>query len=259
MKTSDKELDDLFTSKLHDFEVEPAANLWQNISTELDRKPKRKSIVLGLRIAAGILIVLSAGLLLLLKNEPAKTNLPKKVAKVVLQKIDPNINQIASLGDKKSTLLLSVKNKVIKEASPKKGKSKVIVTKPTIVQKPENELISIQTSAQNKPEAEPVISKNNAVESRVALVPDVSVSLKPQPEIEVPIKTVVKPSMFSSENNTVKVKHKRIRSIGDVVNLVMAKVDKRQDKLIQFSDADDGEESNVTGINLGIISIKKEK
>ncbi|RYE28502.1 MAG: hypothetical protein EOP42_16695 [Sphingobacteriaceae bacterium] len=56
-----------------------------------------------------------------------------------------------------------------------------------------------------------------------------------------------------------KVKHKHIRSFGDVVNLVMAKVDKREDKLIQFTDTDDGDESTVTGINLGIINIKKEK
>ncbi len=259
MKTSDKELDNLFASKLHDFEVGSAANLWQNISAELDRKPKRKSIVPGLRIAAGIVVVLSVGLLFLRKTELTKTNLPKKAAKVVLQKIDPSITQIASLDDKKSILLLSVKNKVIKEASPKKGKSKVIFTKPEIVQNSENEPVSIQTLAQNKPEAEPIISKDNTVESRVALVPDVSVSLKLQPEIDIPQKTVVKPSMFSAENNTVKVKHKRIRSIGDVVNLVMAQLDKRQDKLIQFSDADDGEESNVTGINLGFISLKKEK
>lgn len=259
MKTSDKGLDDLFASKLHDFEVRPAANLWQNISAELDRKPKRKSIVPGLRIAACILVVLSAGLLFLQKIDPAKTNLPKKAAKVVLQKIDPTLTQIASLDDKKNILLLSVKNKVIKEASLKKGKSKVIVTKLKIIQKPETELVSIQTLGQNKPEAEPVISKNNTVGSRVALVPDVSVSLKPQPEIDIPQKTVVKPSMFAAENNTTKVKHKRIRNIGDVVNLVMAQLDKRQDKLIQFSDADDGEESNVTGINLGFISLKKEK
>lgn len=259
MKTSDKELDNLFTSKLQNFEVGPAANLWQNISAELDRKPKRKSIIPVLRIAAGIVVVLSVGLLLLRKIEPVKINLPKKTAKVVLQKIDPASTQIVSLDDKSSMLLLSVKNKVIKEASPKKGKSKVIVTKPEIVQKSENESVSIQTLAQNKPDEEPIISKSNPVESRVALVPDVSVSLKLQPEIDTPQKTVVKPSMFSSENNKAKVKHKRIRSIGDVVNLVMAQLDKRQDKLIQFSDADDGEESNVTGINLGFISLKKEK
>lgn len=259
MKTSDKELDDLFSSKLHDFEVEPAANLWQNISAELDRKPKRKSIVPGLRIAAGVVVILSIGLLFLRKTEPVKTNLAKKTAKVVLQKIDPTLTQIKSLDDKNSMLLLSAKNKVVKEASPKKGKSKVIFTKPEIVPKLENELVSMQTLVQNKSEVEPVISKNHTVESRGALVPDVSVSLKLQPEIDIPQKAIVKPSMFSSENNTAKVKRKRIRNIGDVVNLVMSKVDKRQDKLIQFSDTDDGDESNVTGINLGFINLKKEK
>ncbi len=259
MKTSDKELDDLFASKLHNFEVEPTANLWQNISKELDRKPKRKSIIPGLRIAAGILVVLSVGLLFLRKNETVKNNLPKKTAKVVLQKIDSTLNQITNLGDKKSMLLLSAKNKVIKEALPKKSKSKFDIIKTGITQKPEIELVSTQTFAQNKLEAEPAISQNNPIQSRIALVPDVSVSLKPQPEMEVPKKTIVKPFMLATENNTIKVKRKRIRNIGDVVNLVISKVDKREDKLIEFSDSDNGDESNITGINLGIISIKKEK
>ena len=40
----DKEFDDQFRSKLDNFEVEPAAQVWQNIDTELsDRKKKASS------------------------------------------------------------------------------------------------------------------------------------------------------------------------------------------------------------------------
>jgi hypothetical protein len=49
----------------------------------------------------------------------------------------------------------------------------------------------------------------------------------------------------------------RIKSFGDLVNVVVAKVDKRKDKIIEFTDTD-GDESTITGINLGFVSIKKE-
>jgi hypothetical protein len=53
-------------------------------------------------------------------------------------------------------------------------------------------------------------------------------------------------------------KKRRIRSFGDLINVVVSKVDKRKDKLIEFSSKDD-DESLVTGINLGIIRVKKEE
>ena len=56
---------------------------------------------------------------------------------------------------------------------------------------------------------------------------------------------------------TVKPKHK-IKTFGDLVNVVVRKIDKRKDKLIEFTDVDD-DESTITGINLGVLKIKKEK
>lgn len=262
MKTSDKELDDLFNSKLNNLEIEPSAGLWENIVAELDQKPKKKSIIPILRIAAGIIVILSAGLLFLRKNEPVKNQLPKKLVKVELVKKNPATEQIKNLGDKKSMLLLTAKNMVIKEASAtKKSRSKAVFAKPLIDTKPETENTSTQLLAHNKPETnQQKLDDNQTIQARIAVVPDASVSLKPQPEIETLTKPLVKSQVLAAaDTRTEKVKRKRIRSFGDVVNLVMAKVDKREDKLIQFSDSDDGEESNVTGINLGIINLKKEK
>lgn len=257
MKTSDKELDDLF-AKLDNFEVEPSANFWQNIESELDKKPKKKSLIPALRIAAGIIVILSVGLLLLRKQETINNQLPKKIAKVELQKPDLIKNKIKNLSDKNSMLLLSAKNKVVKTASVK-SRNKLIVDKTFIQSKPEIEKNVIQNFSQVKPSSESENTKSNPNQTQIALVPDASVSLKPQPETEVLHPIIVKPPILTAATNPIKSKHKRIRSIGDVVNLVMAKVDKREDKLIQFTDSDDGDESNVTGINLGIINLKKEK
>jgi len=256
MKTSDKELDDLFAARLDSFEVEPSANLWQNIERELDGKPKKKSIIPTLRIAAGIVVMLSIGLIFLRKQEPVKNQLPKKIAKVELQKQDPSKTQIKNLDDKNSMLLLSAKNKVVKTASLK---VKIFTAKIFIQPKLKVEENTTQSLAQVKPNEELEDSKKKLSQPQIALVPDASISLKPKSETTLQLKPIVKPPEQLAANTTMKIKHKRIRNIGDVVNLVMAKVDKREDKLIQFTDSDDGDESTVTGINFGIINLKKEK
>ncbi|RYE24289.1 MAG: hypothetical protein EOP42_22425 [Sphingobacteriaceae bacterium] len=260
MKISDKELDDLFNSKLNNIEAEPSADLWDNIAAELDQKPKRKNLVPVLRIAAGIIVIFSVGLLFLRKDVPVENQLPKKLVKAKLQQQNPADKQIEKLGDKNSMLLLTAKNEVVKTVSAKR-KSKALFIKPLILTKPETENTSTQILAQTSAEIKPnpELQNNQFAQTRTAIVPDVSISLKPQPETEIPTKPFVKPQILAAANTSAKVKHKRIRSFGDVVNLVMAKVDKREDKLIQFSDSDDGDESNVTGINLGIINLKKEK
>ena len=57
-------------------------------------------------------------------------------------------------------------------------------------------------------------------------------------------------------------KHQQIvfRSFGGLINAVVGKIDKRKDKVIEFNDDDDDDDgATVTGVNLGIIKIKKEK
>jgi len=55
------------------------------------------------------------------------------------------------------------------------------------------------------------------------------------------------------------VKKRGIHNLGGLVNALISKVDKRQDKLIEFSDSDDDDaNSSLTGVNLGIIKIKRQ-
>ena len=52
-------------------------------------------------------------------------------------------------------------------------------------------------------------------------------------------------------------KRRGIHNFGDLVNIVVAKVDKRKDKAIQFSDSDD-DESTITSVNIGPVKINKD-
>jgi hypothetical protein len=263
MKTSDKELDELFSAKLNNLETEPDAATWNNIAAKLEEKPKTKSIIPALRIAAGVLVVLSVGLLLLRENEqPAKNNLPKKVAKVELQQEKPTINADKNVAEKKDILLLTSQNKAVQEVhADKRVSSKTILQLPKYSKTDLKMADEILAQTHQQPEKNDNGLTDRTVLASVAVVPDASTSLIIKSDEETLRFTPVKTQNLVPKTSTpvVASKRKGIRSMGDLVNLVMAKVDKRPDKLIEFTDNDDGDESNITGINLGIISIKKEK
>jgi pectate lyase len=48
----------------------------------------------------------------------------------------------------------------------------------------------------------------------------------------------------------------KIKSVGDLVNFVVAKVDKREEKIIKVSKTDEGD-NQITGINLGLFKFRK--
>jgi hypothetical protein len=52
-------------------------------------------------------------------------------------------------------------------------------------------------------------------------------------------------------------RNRKIKGVGGLVNFVIAQVDKREDKLIEFTESDEGTE--VSGINLGLLKIKSKK
>ncbi len=264
MKTSDKELDDLFQPKLNNLELEPDAAVWENIAAKLDGKTKKKSIIPTLRIAASVIVIFSVGLLLLRKNdELVKKPLPQKMVKVEVERENHSIHPKQNAEEQKGMLLLSAKNKVVKEAHISERNVKPTIVKPITNKKQEEDNSSTQTLAQNKPQQDQQESSESVqiASAKMAIVPDAATKLSVQPADEILQATSVKPQILTDKRSkpATVAKRKGIRNVGDLVNLVMAKVDKRSDKLIQFSDSDDGEESNVTGINLGIISIKKDK
>src|ERR1700733_1140743 len=71
MKMQDNEFDELFRSRLNDFEVGPSHDVWKTISLELNAGSRRKTLMPILSIAATILVLIAAGILFI----PQKTNL----------------------------------------------------------------------------------------------------------------------------------------------------------------------------------------
>ncbi|MGF7081863.1 hypothetical protein [Mucilaginibacter sp. UYCu711] len=251
MDMQDKEFDKIFNEKFEDFEVEPSAMVWDNIAGELDGKKAKPAIMPWLSIAATVLVVLTAGILFLQKGE--STDNQPKTKKLVANHVETPTT--------------------ITSASP----VETVTTKPaenveSTTPHQHNVVASINnTSAPVNNTAEPVIKTTETVKNdnpqliaavidpasthvSTATVPDVT--LAPQ-MLEVG-QQVEKPVMAAQ--STAPAKKRGIHNLGGLINVLVAKVDKREDKLIEFSDSDDDDNgSDLTGINLGLIKIKKQQ
>jgi hypothetical protein len=264
MSTHDNDLDALFRSKLDGFEAEPSAGVWANISQELHGAgDRRKRLMPLLRIAASVAILIAAGLLFIPRNKKVNHTQPA--------------NRL-------------VKNTIIKPS---------VITKPTTIQQPVNivtpvkQIIgvkyqqqiaaahqtkahqvivtAIQKQAVAAPDQTDALAAANSQQALMAavqtkvnvtkpVVPDSQVSLKAV-DVETDTKAAstlaaVNPAM-ADDAKPAPVKKRKARGFGGILNAMIGVVDKRQDKIIEFTDTDEGD--TITGINLGIVKIKKQK
>lgn len=263
MNMQDKEMDNLFRSKLEGFEAEPSAGVWANISHGLSgASSRRKSLAPFLRIAASIAILVTAGLLFLPKakvkmDQPGKklahtqyvTKAPSTQQTSVIVKINPVAQQ--------QIAAIQSRHQLVTAHHPAKiQQTNAIIIKEQPVTDPD------KTATIINDQQAPVIAKV-APQTPVshAVVPDAVLNNKPAddtPEF-IAKPAVVLASNTPAENDIAQMpaKKRRIHGLGGLINMVVASVDKRKDKIIEFTDTDEGD--TVTGINLGFVKVKKEK
>ncbi len=262
MNMQDKEFDDLFRSKLGDFEVQPSVQVWQNIDAELAGK-RKKSIFPMLSIAASVLILLTAGILFLPKKGTVKRNKPdtNAVAKVNPSVIKPeNVKPVTSSKSQQEELVAveTPVNTIMKANQPK--------IKTNAIEQKEQASTSVAKTEVIKHDDRPLIA-SAATPEQIEVVKQDLIEITEAPTLEIKpvadnsaISLPAQPVLASNQpaKTTKPVAKKRgIRSFGDIVNLVVAKVDKRKDKLIQFSDSDD-DESVITAVHLGALKVKRD-
>jgi hypothetical protein len=247
MKMQDKELDELFRSNLDDLEIKPSPNVWAGIDAELEKGRRKKGYITLLSIAASIIILFMAGYLFI----PQKTRLRSQA----------HLIGITVPTRKNAPVQVIVKNSYPNEinkpvakghaGNQNKVKSSTGQNDPTtadlILEKNDEQLASVNTSKTDIIIAE-LPDKNIQIASIQA------VQIKTPLTIEQP-KIAALP-VINDNSLAVKPKHTAL-SLGGIINAMVAKVDKRKDKIIEFTD-DDGE-SSITGVNLGIIKIKKDQ
>jgi len=252
MEMQDKEFDSIFSSKLNDFEVEPSKAVWQGINDGLGNN-NRKKVLPFLGIAASIIVVIAAGIVFLTqKATVVKPRVKNRVAVNHPAKVAPAVTAVKPQA-------IIVQHPVIAANTVAEPKH---VVKSNKVNVPVKRDIAIQQPTITQPQqqilASVVVTKNDVVQPKgidsanmIASVPTVH----PQPDKPAVIAATTVP--IEKPADTPPVKKHRIHTFGDMLNVVIAAVDKRKDKVIEFSNTD-GDESTITGVNLGVIKIKKE-
>ncbi len=252
---SDKELDKLFQQSFEGFEVQPSADSWQKISAELPEvhqiKKQRKLPIFWMAAASIIIIGVFA---VLFQNQPEKIQLRAKV-----QKSDSS-NLIVSAKNSSNQVKNSIQKQSLKATENSNIKTQISSDKPlqnnVSEDLPQTQfLASTQTEESSAKEA---IQKTTV--AGIKKVKNVTLSTLQVPVKEEALACAVEKEipnlagLEKTETNTFR--RNRVKNVGDLVNLVISKVDKRDDKIIEFKHEDDEESSSVTGLNLGIIKYK---
>lgn len=223
----DKEFDQLFRDRFDGAETEPSANLWENIGTQLGNKPKRVFPVYWLA-AALCAAAVTAGLLF---RQPEKRQAIVSVAQTVVRE-HRSANKAVTVIKEKPSVPVYVASARIPSASAKpialdikdETKKDLAAMQPlTLIVHPENRTVSVKQKKEELPE----------------------------PAKETPEELMLASTAADKDDHEASEKHRGIRNIGDLVNYVVNKLDKREEKMLKFETNDD--ESTLIGINIGMI------
>jgi len=259
MEMQDKEFDDLFRSKLDGFEAEPSANVWVNIASELSAGKRKKALLSYLSIAASIVVLVAAGLLFIPQKQNVNGKHPVSTG-IVATRGSLKTSPIKSNSAQSSISIKDIKpveTLVARGVVPKK-KHLTIIRDTSVRQ-----VIAPGAAVRIDDKTELAAISTNRQDANKAVVPDTTTPLAIKLHVNDTTPFITKPaispqlSIAANQNAPVKASHK-IRNFGDLVNAVVAKVDKRKDKIIEFTHTDDNE-STIAEVNLGIIKIRKDK
>lgn len=251
------ELDDFFRSSLDELEIEPSSQVWTGITKHLDADKRKRSLVSFLSIAAGIILALTIGILFMPKQ--VKVNKQHPLANRIIKNTFP-VTEIVPvvLSDEqqnKKTEKAVIASANHPEVTKLERKSRKVNPDKTEELKGRKERLA---KINNNPDAVLAVRGD---ELASAVVPDHTgdeISAKPTIHDLSLLKNETQLVALPAKQIKAPVKKRRIRSMGDVFNVVIAAVDKRKDKFIEFSNTDE-DDATITGINLGIIKVKKEK
>jgi hypothetical protein len=253
MDMQDNEFDGLFRNKLNGFESEPSEKVWTGIDGELDKK--RIALLPWLSVAASIIVLASAGILFIPKghkDDHTENNIARNHTTPVTVK---RAEQVAvSIAPVKKDEPVKKEQKINTKRYKMQSIGAPVPVKPDEI---------IVTNEPIKPVEQPSV-----IAQIVPPKPDqVKQGVVPGPETQLVVKrnidsamSVAKPALAAATRPEMKpetpvAKKHGIRNFGELVNLVVAKVDKRKDKAVHFTDDDDGDGSTLTAVNIGLVKI----
>ncbi|MGV3545527.1 MAG: hypothetical protein ACO1N4_00590 [Pedobacter sp.] len=243
----DKDFDKLFKDSFMDAEIEPSANLWGNIAEQLEPQKKRSFPILwvaaaSVAVVASVLLFTQGGDKVYLQGAAVETAAVKPVAEV-------------------QTLPVAVTEEVIADVTPEREvatsnrnflKREVVKSATAPIEEPQkNNFIAMQPSEKNE---HLVIKRGEVKPLDVTPVEEVIANSKTE---TVYANNVTKQDFdYLDDDVEANTNKKGIRNVGDLVNYVVDKVDKRDKKIIKF-DTDDDDNSSIIGLNIGFLKLNK--
>jgi len=243
----DKDFDQLFKNAFEDAEITPSRDLWSNIESEIEPKKKRILPIYWLS-AAAVLLIATIGFLVYQQQEVK----PKQFANNVEPKTIKPIIETTQVGD--SVKALGVVIEKTEQVSPSNSKPAVALAKSSVKE-------AVKSTQNQKAITAPEMQKQETIIAKVEEPKQEIIKRKIEEAIQQPKEeTVIAANLGSVKADDVsgdygQSENKGIRNVGDVVNLIVNKVDKRKDKFIQFRTDDD--DSSLSSINIGPFKIGK--
>lgn len=237
----DKDIDKLFQERFEALEMAPADLVWDEISEKLDESRSKKRLNPAIwKAAASCLIFLSAALWFYRPQEVIKLHGKNKESSSTIESSTPTVSSINP--NLKANQV--AKNQVKKFQSKKQSSIERNHTKhaETFISSQKIESAG-QRSGDIRSSSIDVIEPVQ-IETIYASTPENIRGVVMTNKLD-----FAESQLIESESPKIK-----IRSIGSLVNFVIAKVDHREDKIIEFKDNDEG--SEVSGINLGVLRFK---
>lgn len=256
---SDKELDQLFQQKFGDFQPEASPELWNRINRELGEvsaEKKRRTFPVAWMAAASVAVVVLAGVWLMRNPATAPTKLTKPTAQVAQHTAGNRPQVVAENAGAapeavpgtpvQKTPVSERRTIAASRTSGTAAAARLSAPKEAIQEEPvvpPQQATGIATLAAQEPVRVDIGDQSRAVDART-FTPAAKQAAAP----------VLAVAGAAADETGADQPRAKIRTIGGLVNFVVGKVDKREDKIIEFGDSEEGE--IVSGINLGLLKFK---
>ncbi|HKG06544.1 MAG TPA: hypothetical protein VKB19_08815 [Pedobacter sp.] len=234
----DKEFDQLFKDRFGDAEILPSAGLWNNIAEDLEPKPKRGGTIIYWMSAAAVVLLTLAIWIFTPGSEKIRlqaSGLTADMKEVPAESSEEQITDGTEPVNRAEVIRVST--------------STPLVIAPRLNQKEsKNELAAMQ------PAEEIIHPVNKQQEGQTAMKVPAN-DVQPANEVMMASADVTTGKESDEVPDNASQERRGIRNVGDLVNFVVNKVDKRENKIVQFDTDDDN--SSLVSLNLGIIKFNK--
>jgi hypothetical protein len=280
----DKEFDQFFKNKFEEAEIGPSENLWDNIETQLAVKPKRVFPVY--RVVAAIAVAaLCIGLLMYTGQHTGEDKAGRTAA------LGTQRGPVSGSAGTASSATISAAALAGKPEVATSSKSEATSTGKREAALAEAALFSVNTSTRVNKSAATSSAKVVQPAKKVAHLKKDLPGMQPLPlhsllhqnelkvnqdRLSLPAATTDAVALANNTDyrsaadsesaavadllineNTIKSESRGIRNMGDLINYVVDKVDKSDEKIIQFKTDDDS--SSLVALNIGIIRFNTRK